>query len=40
MILAGDADKAAEIARGVLFYAARYRLKEADSLLASLGRTN
>lgn len=39
LVLAGDADKDAEIAKGILFYAARYRLREASNLLVAFHDT-
>ena len=36
MILGRDATTAASIAKGILFYAVRYRLREADAILKSV----
>ena len=36
LVLAGVAEKASEIAKGILFYAARYRLREAGELLKAI----
>jgi DNA excision repair protein ERCC-4 len=38
LILAGSADNAALVCRGILFYAARYRMREAEALLKSVGK--
>jgi len=37
LILAGNAENAALVCRGILFYAARYRMREAESLLKNVG---
>lgn len=36
LILAGNSSNAAQVCRGVLFYAARYRLREAEALMKQL----
>lgn len=38
LILAGNAENAAMLCRGILFYHARYRLREAEALLKSVSK--